>query len=255
MGTPANPRPPVTDEEMTRLAKAFNRDKVEVRSEGYLNNLELRYANEPARHKLLDIVGDLALIGYPIKARIIANRPGHSTNVEFAKKIKQYIKKNNKSINNVPTYDPNIPPIYNINDIAKTLPHRYPFLMVDKVIEMTDSYIVATKNVTFNEPMFQGHFPNNPIMPGVLQLEALAQAGGIFVIKSIFPPGTYDTYFVKINNCKFKFKILPGDTMILKMVLTEPVKRGMCYMTGTVYVNGKVASEAEMVAQVVRVGD
>ncbi len=245
----------VTDEEMTRLAKAFNRDKVEVRSEGYLNNLELRYANEPARHKLLDIVGDLALIGYPIKARIIANRPGHSTNVEFAKKIKQYIKKNNKSINNVPTYDPNIPPIYNINDIAKTLPHRYPFLMVDKVIEMTDSYIVATKNVTFNEPMFQGHFPNNPIMPGVLQLEALAQAGGIFVIKSIFPPGTYDTYFVKINNCKFKFKILPGDTMILKMVLTEPVKRGMCYMTGTVYVNGKVASEAEMVAQVVRVGD
>jgi UDP-3-O-[3-hydroxymyristoyl] N-acetylglucosamine deacetylase/3-hydroxyacyl-[acyl-carrier-protein] dehydratase len=245
----------VTDEEMTRLAKAFNRDKVEVKTEGYLNNLELRYPNEPARHKLLDIVGDLALIGYPIKARIIANRPGHASNIAFAKKIKSYIRKNIKSINNVPVYDPNRTPIYNINDIAKTLPHRYPFLMIDKIIEMSDTYIVGVKNVTFNEPFFQGHFPGNPVFPGVLQAEALAQTGGIFVIKSIMPPGTYDTYFLKINNCKFRQKVLPGDTMLLKMELLEPVRRGVCHMQGTVYVNNKVVSEADMYAQVVRVSD
>lgn len=245
----------VTDEEMTRLAKAFNREKVEVKSEGYLNNLDLRYPNEPARHKLLDVMGDLALIGYPIKARIIANRPGHSTNVEFARKIKQYIKKNSKSINNVPAYDPTQPPVYDINEVVKALPHRYPFLMVDKVIEMTDSYILGVKNVTYNEPIFTGHFPNNPIFPGVLELEALAQVGGIFIIKSIMPPGIYDTYLLKINNCKFKIKIMPGDTMILKMALVEPVKRGICHMAGAVYVNGKVACEADMVAQVLKVSD
>lgn len=241
---------PVTDAEMTRLAKVFKREKIEVKSEGYLNNLELRFPNEPARHKLLDVVGDLALIGYPIKARIIANRPGHSTNVDFAKKIKQYIKRN-KHVKNVPVYDPTIPPVYTLEKIEKTLPHRHPFLFVDKIIELTDTYIVGVKNVTFSEYFFQGHFPGNPVMPGVLQIEALAQTGGILCINSM-PEGDYDTYFLKIDNCKFKQKVVPGDTMLLKMELISPIRRGICEMRGTVYVGGKVATEADLVAQVVK---
>jgi UDP-3-O-[3-hydroxymyristoyl] N-acetylglucosamine deacetylase/3-hydroxyacyl-[acyl-carrier-protein] dehydratase len=241
---------PVTNEEMGRLAKVFKRDKIEVKSEGYLNNLELRFPNEPARHKLLDVVGDLALIGYPIKARIIANRPGHSSNVEFAKKIKQYIKKN-KNIKDVPVYDPSATPVYTLEQIEKTLPHRHPFLLVDKIIELTDTSIVGVKNVTFNEWFFPGHFPGNPVMPGVLQIEALAQTGGILCINSM-PKGDYDTYFLKINNCKFKQMVKPGDTMLLKLELMAPIRRGICEMRGTVYVNGKVATESELVAQVVK---
>ena len=241
---------PVTDEEMGRLAKVFKRDKIEVKSEGYLNNLELRFPNEPARHKLLDVVGDLALIGYPIKARIIANRPGHSSNVEFAKKIKQYIKKN-KNIKDVPVYDPSATPVYTLEQIEKTLPHRHPFLLVDKIIELTDTSIVGVKNVTFNEWFFPGHFPGNPVMPGVLQIEALAQTGGILCINAM-PIGKYDTYFLKINNCKFKQMVRPGDTMLLKLELMAPIRRGICEMRGTVYVNGKVATESELVAQVVK---
>jgi UDP-3-O-[3-hydroxymyristoyl] N-acetylglucosamine deacetylase/3-hydroxyacyl-[acyl-carrier-protein] dehydratase len=241
---------PVTNEEMGRLAKIFKRDKIEVKSEGYLNNLELRFPNEPARHKLLDVVGDLALIGYPIKARIIANRPGHSSNVEFAKKIKQYIKKN-KNIKDVPVYDPSATPVYTLEQIEKTLPHRHPFLLVDKIIELTDTSIVGVKNVTFNEWFFPGHFPGNPVMPGVLQIEALAQTGGILCINAM-PKGDYDTYFLKINNCKFKQMVRPGDTMLLKLELMAPIRRGICEMRGTVYVNGKVATESELVAQVVK---
>jgi len=241
---------PVTKEEMTRLAKVFKRDKIEVKSEGYLNNLELRFPNEPARHKLLDVIGDLALIGYPIKARIIANRPGHSSNVEFAKKIKQYIKKN-KNIKDVPVYDPSATPVYTLEQIEKTLPHRHPFLLVDKIIELTDTSIVGVKNVTFNEWFFPGHFPGNPVMPGVLQIEALAQTGGILCINAM-PKGEYDTYFLKINNCKFKQMVKPGDTMLLKLELMAPIRRGICEMRGTVYVNGKVATESELVAQVVK---
>jgi len=240
----------VTDAEMHRLAKVFKRDKIEVKSEGYLNNLELRFPNEPARHKLLDVVGDLALIGYPIKARIIANRPGHSSNVEFAKKIKQYIKKN-KHVKGVPIYDPTIPPVYTLEKIEKTLPHRHPFLLVDKIIELTDTYIVGIKNVTYNEWFFAGHFPGNPVMPGVLQIEALAQTGGILCINSM-PEGQYDTYFLKIDNCKFKQMVRPGDTMVLKMELKSPIRRGICEMRGTVYVGGKVATEGDLVAQVVK---
>ena len=241
---------PVTNEEMGRLAKIFKRDKIEVKSEGYLNNLELRFPNEPARHKLLDVVGDLALIGYPIKARIIANRPGHSSNVEFAKKIKQYIKKN-KNMKDVPVYDPSATPVYSLEQIEKTLPHRHPFLLVDKIIELTDTSIVGVKNVTFNEWFFPGHFPGNPVMPGVLQIEALAQTGGILCINAM-PKGDYDTYFLKINNCKFKQMVRPGDTMLLKLELMAPIRRGICEMRGTVYVNGKVATESELVAQVVK---
>jgi UDP-3-O-[3-hydroxymyristoyl] N-acetylglucosamine deacetylase/3-hydroxyacyl-[acyl-carrier-protein] dehydratase len=243
---------PVTEEEKVRLAKAFKKDKIEVMSEGYLNNLELRFPNEPARHKLLDVVGDLALIGYPIKAHIIANRPGHFSNVEFARKIKSYIKKN-KHVKDVPVYDPNQQPVFTTQQIEKRLPHRYPFLLVDKVIELTDTTIVGIKNVTFNEPFFPGHFPGNPVMPGVLQIEALAQTGGILAINTL-PPGDYDTYFVKIDNCKFKLKVVPGDTMILKMELLGPIRRGLCEMHGTVYIGNKIATEAVLMAQLVKRG-
>ena len=243
----------ITQEEMSRLAKVFKREKIEVKSEGYLNNLELRFPNEPARHKLLDVVGDLALIGYPIKARIIANRPGHSSNVEFAKKIKQYIKKN-KHVKDVPVYDPTAIPVFNLEQIEKTLPHRHPFLFIDKIIELTDTSIVGVKNVTYNEWFFPGHFPGNPVMPGVLQIEALAQTGGILCINAM-PKGKYDTYFLKIDNCKFKQMVKPGDTMLLKMELTAPIRRGICEMRGTVYVGGKVTTEADLVAQVVKRAD
>ena len=241
---------PVGNEELDRLTKIFKKEKIEVKSEGYLNNLELRFPNEPARHKLLDVVGDLALIGYPIKARIIANRPGHSSNVEFAKKIKQYIKKN-KHTKGVPYYDPGVPPVYDQQYIEKTLPHRFPFALVDKVIELSDTHIVGVKNVTFNEWFFQGHFPGNPVMPGVLQIEALAQCGGILAI-NLSTEGEYDTYFLKIDNCKFKQMVRPGDTLLLKMELMAPIRRGICEMKGTIYAGGKVCTEAEMVAQIVK---
>jgi UDP-3-O-[3-hydroxymyristoyl] N-acetylglucosamine deacetylase/3-hydroxyacyl-[acyl-carrier-protein] dehydratase len=241
---------PVEGEELQRLKKIFKKDKIEVKSEGYLNNLDLRFPNEPARHKLLDVVGDLALIGYPIKARIIANRPGHSSNVAFARKIKQYIKKN-KHTRDVPTYDPTVPPVLDHQYIEKTLPHRFPFALVDKVIELSDTHIVGVKNVTFNEWFFQGHFPGNPVMPGVLQIEALAQCGGILAI-NLSGEGEYNTYFLKIDNCKFKQMVKPGDTLLLKMELSAPIRRGICEMKGTVYVGGKVCAEADLVAQIVK---
>ena len=239
----------LTEEEINRLAKAFGREKIEIKK-GYLNNLELRFSNEPARHKLLDIVGDLALVGYPIKAHIIANRPGHSSNVEFAKKIKQYIKKN-RHTKDIPIYDPNQEPVFTQQQIEKTLPHRFPFIMVDKIIKLTDTQIVGVKNVTVNEYFFQGHFPGNPIMPGVLQIEALAQTGGLLCINAV-PDGQYDTYFLKIDNCKFKQKVVPGDTLILKMELTEPIRRGICVMKGSVYVGNKLCTEADLTAQLVK---
>ncbi|MCZ2460228.1 MAG: bifunctional UDP-3-O-[3-hydroxymyristoyl] N-acetylglucosamine deacetylase/3-hydroxyacyl-ACP dehydratase [Chitinophagales bacterium] len=241
---------PMENDDMNKLKKIFRKEKIEVKSEGYLNNLELRFPNEPARHKLLDVVGDLALVGYPFKAKIIANRPGHSSNVAFAKKIKQYIKKN-KYNKDVPVYNPVQAPIYDLQYIEKKLPHRYPFLLVDKVIDLSDTYIVGVKNVTFNEWFFQGHFPGNPVMPGVLQIEALAQTGGILAI-NLSGEGNYDTYFLKIDNCKFKQMVRPGDTLILKMELMAPIRRGICEMKGTVFVGNKVCTEADLVAQIVK---
>lgn len=243
---------PVTKAEMVTLAKKLNLEKIEVKSEGILNNTELHFPNEPARHKLLDVVGDLALIGYPIKVHIMATRPGHSTNVAFAKKIKQYIKnKINTQVKNIPIYDPSKPPIYTTQQIEEVLPHRHPFLLVDKIIELTEHCIIGIKNVTFNEPFFAGHFPKNPVMPGVLQIEALAQVGGILCIKAM-PEGEYDTYFLKIDNGKFKQKVVPGDTLILKLELSAPIRRGICEMHGTAYVGNKVVTEADVVAQLVK---
>ena len=240
----------VTPAQIERISKVFNKRDVQISHEGILNNLELRFPNEPARHKLLDVVGDLALVGYPFKAHIIANRPGHASNVKFAKKIKEHIKKI-KNKQDVPKYDPNQIPVLNISEIEKTLPHRYPFLLVDKVLELTSEMVVAIKNVTYNEPFFQGHFPGNAVFPGVLQVEALAQAGGLLAI----PRNTddkYDTYFLKIDNCKFKQMVVPGDTMILKMVLLQPIRRGIVEMKGTIYVGDKLVTEAVLVAKIVK---
>ncbi|MEP7231474.1 MAG: bifunctional UDP-3-O-[3-hydroxymyristoyl] N-acetylglucosamine deacetylase/3-hydroxyacyl-ACP dehydratase [Ginsengibacter sp.] len=241
---------PVTADQVDRISKIFHKEDVKVSEGGILNNLTLRFPNEPARHKLLDVVGDLALVGYPFKAHIIANRPGHSSNVKFAKKIKEHIKKY-KHRQDIPQYDPNVPPLLDIQAIERTLPHRYPFLMVDKIIELSDTHVVAIKNVTYNEPFFQGHFPGNSVMPGVLLAEALAQAGGFIAIPRN-SPDKYDTYFLKIDNCKFKQKVVPGDTLILKMELLHPIRRGICEMKGTVYVGDKVVTEAILIAQIVK---
>lgn len=241
---------PVTEEQVQRISRIFNKQDVKVSEAGILNNLELRFPNEPARHKLLDVVGDLALVGYPFKAHIIANRPGHASNIKFARKIKEHIRKN-KYRQDIPKYDPNQAPLLDIQAIEKTLPHRYPFLLVDKIMELSDTHVIAIKNVTYNEPFFQGHFPGNCVMPGVLLAEALAQAGGFIAI----PRNTedkFDTYFLKIESCKFKQKVVPGDTLILKMELLNPIRRGICEMKGTIFVGDKLVTEALLVAQIVK---
>lgn len=243
----------IEDDEMESLAKLFNKEKIEVKKEGILNNVELRFQNEPARHKLLDIVGDLALAGVPLKAQILAARPGHAANVEFAKKIKRaYLAaKKEKKEDNTPVYDPNVAPVYNYQEIAKILPHRHPFLLVDKIIKLTDTEVVAVKNITGDQYFFQGHFPGEPLMPGVLQIEAMAQAGGVLVLADKEHPEKWSTYFVKIENAKFKDKVVPGDTLVFRMALTGPVRRGLCMMKGEAYVGNKMVCEANMMAQII----
>jgi len=244
-------RADVAQEELDRLAKLLGKDKLQISIEGIgvLNSTKLQYENEPARHKLLDIVGDLALVGKPIKAHILAARPGHSGNVRFAKVLKEQIKKQQ---NQGRHFDLTKDPVYDINDIERILPHRYPFLMVDKIIEIHENSILGVKNITMNEPQFTGHFPGNPVFPGVLQIEAMAQVGGIFALTKVEDPHLYSTYFMKIDNVRFKQKVMPGDTVVFELVLTSPIRRGLVEMTGKAFVNGKIVSEASMLAQIIK---
>jgi UDP-3-O-[3-hydroxymyristoyl] N-acetylglucosamine deacetylase/3-hydroxyacyl-[acyl-carrier-protein] dehydratase len=240
----------LSPEKQEELAKIFNKPDVKVNGSHTLNNVELNYANEPARHKLLDLMGDLALVGMPIKGNIIATKPGHKANVAFAKKIKQIIK-DEKAGKAMPYVDLS-QTLYDINQIAEFLPHRYPFLLIDKIIEMSDSHVVGLKNVTMNEPFFQGHFPGNPVMPGVIQIESMAQVGGILAMNSVDDYKQYTPYFIKIESVKFKQKVLPGDTLIFILNLLSPIRRGICHMEGKAYVDGKVVMEAEMMAQLIK---
>ncbi len=240
----------VKDEELESLAKLFNKEKVEVKKEGILNNVELRYNNEPARHKLLDVIGDLALIGRPLKAQILAARPGHAANVAFAKKIKKLMKETSR--NQAPKYDPSQPAVMDVNKIYKALPHTYPFKLVDKIIHLEENIVVGVKNVTINEPFFQGHFPGNPIMPGVLQIEAMAQTGGILVLNTVSDPENYWTYFLGIEECKFRKPVVPGDTLVFKCELLAPIKRGIAKLRGQAFVAGQLVCEATVTASMVK---
>jgi UDP-3-O-[3-hydroxymyristoyl] N-acetylglucosamine deacetylase/3-hydroxyacyl-[acyl-carrier-protein] dehydratase len=239
----------VKDDELDYLAGLFNKPKVEVKKEGILNNVDLRHRNEPARHKLLDVVGDLALVGRPIKAQILAARPGHAANVAFAKKIKKAMKDTKSS---APFYDPNMEPLMDIHKIMEILPHRYPFLLIDKIIHLDDTVVAGVKNVTMNEPHFKGHFPDNPVFPGVLQVEAMAQIGGILVLNTVPDPENYTPYFLGIDKCKFRKIVVPGDTIKFKCELTAPIKRGIAQMNGQAYVGNTLVCEASMTARIVK---
>ena len=238
-------------ETMERLKIAFNKDSVSVKPNGILDNLTLHHPNEAARHKLLDVVGDLALIGIKLKGKVIANKPGHFVNTQFAKKMSKLIK--NERRNNVPNIDLSQKPLMDVNQIMKMLPHRQPFLLIDKIFELTDSHVIGLKNVTMNEPFFAGHFPGSPVMPGVLIVEAMAQTGGILVLSTVPDPENYLTFFMKIDKVKFKQKVVPGDTLIFNCSLITPIRRGICHMQGYAYSNGKLCVEAELMAQISKV--
>ena len=240
---------PMSKEALDKISNLIGIEGVEVSDLGYINNKPLVFNNEPARHKLLDVIGDIALIGRPLKGRIIANKPGHTLNTMFSKKIRREIKRQDVQ---APIYNPNLEPVMDANRIRECLPHRYPFLLVDKIIEMGENHIVGIKNITQNEPFFLGHFPQEPVMPGVLQVEAMAQVGGLLVLNNVEEPERYSTYFMKIDNVKFRQKVVPGDTLIFHLSLMSEIRRGVASMKGYAFVGEKIVSEAEFMAQIIK---
>lgn len=240
---------PMDQKELDHLADLMNVPHKHVAEFGFINNRPLSHENEPARHKLLDLLGDLALIGRPLKAKVIATKPGHTLNTSLSRKIRQELRKVPVQ---APYYNPNATPILDVNQIRERLPHRYPFLLVDKIIEKGDTHIVGVKNITVNEPFFQGHFPEEPVMPGVLQIEAMAQTGGLLVLSSVEEPERYSTYFMKIDNVKFRQKVVPGDTLLFHVSFVTPMRRGCAIMKGYAFVGDKVVSECEFMAQIIK---
>ena len=240
----------ISEVTLEKLKKAFGKEEISVKANGILDNLTLHWANEAARHKLLDVIGDLALVGTRIRGKVIANKPGHSINTKFAKKLANIIKQEKR--NNVPQYDLSQPPLMDIHQIMDVLPHRPPFLLIDRILELSDTHVVGMKNVSMNEPFFVGHFPEAPVMPGVLQIEAMAQCGGVLVLSTVPDPENYLTYFMKMDNVKFKQKVLPGDTLIFKAELITPIRRGICHMQAYGYANNKLVVEAALMAQIAK---